>query len=138
MRHDDDVWRIYLGFHDLDPKVRASSRELLEALVRPPLRGALLTLVDRSAAPGAAEQAGHYHTPRPLLGSALLESMLEANSGTLRAIAAYHAAELGLQQLRPRLEALRTEGSPELREVVERALRMLEPPPIPSRSSHAS
>jgi hypothetical protein len=136
LRHDDDVWRIYVGFRDLDAKVRASSRELLEALVRPPLRGALLTLVDRSAAPGAAEQAAHYHAARALDGPRLLEAMLQAHSRTLRALAAYHAAELGLRQLRPRLEALRAEPSRDVREVVDRALRMLDQPP--RRSSHVS
>ena len=122
----EEVRRIYLGFGDVDPKLRASSRELLEALVRPPLRGALLMLVDPSEDAATAEQAAFYDAPRSFIGTGLLEELLTGSSAALRALAAYHAAERGLQHLRPRLRALRETASPELRAVLERAEGMLD------------
>jgi AAA family ATP:ADP antiporter len=142
LQEGDDVWRIYLGFQDLDPKVRASSRELLESLVRPPLRGALLVLVDPGGAQGLSEQTSYYYAARSFIGAGLLEELLEARSAALRALAAYHAGELGLQHWRPRLRALYETATPELREVLERALRVLDalqpPAPMPRRIADAS
>jgi hypothetical protein len=114
--------------------VRASSRELLEALVRPPLRGALLVLVDDAAGDeeALAAQAAHYFASRPLDCVPLLGELLGAPSGGVQALAAYHAAELGLQRFRERLEAVRGGATRELREVLDSALQMLElraPPP---------
>jgi hypothetical protein len=124
LRPAGDVWRIYRGFLDLDPRVRAGSRELLETQLRPPLRGALLVLVDPSAARDGAlrAQAAQYYPAPARGGDALLDEMLGAQSAAIQCLAAYCAAELGLTRFRPRLEALRVGASPELREVVERAL----------------
>jgi HEAT repeat protein len=124
LRPGGDVWRIYRGFHDLDPRVRAGSRELLETLLRPPLRGALLVLVDPSAArdPTFRAQAAQYYPAPTHGGEALLDEMLGAQSAAIQCLAAYCAAELGLTRFQPRLEELRAGATPELREVVERAL----------------
>jgi hypothetical protein len=78
--------------------------------------------VDPGSPPDAAEQAATYYAPRSFLGTGLLETLLGARSDALRALAAYSAAELGLHHLRPHLESLRETATPELREVLERAL----------------
>jgi hypothetical protein len=66
-----------------------------------------------------------YYAFRPLTLEQLLDALLQASSGTVRCLAAYHAAELGLQQFRPKLEALRSTAPSELAEVVDHALLML-------------
>src|SRR5262249_46607390 len=66
-----------------------------------------------------------YYAFHPLTLEQLLDQLLQASSGTVRCLAAYHAAELGLQQFRPKLEAIRADAPPELAEVVDHALLML-------------
>ena len=97
--------------------------------MRPPMRGALQVLVEPTDAPESAEQAARYYAPRSFIGTGLLEELLSARSAALRALAAYHAGERGLQHLRPQLLSLRETASPELREVLERALAA---PPRPA------
>ena len=90
----------------------------------------LLALVDD--APGANPLAGAapYYSPRPLGYEELLASLLDASAETVRCLAAYHVGELGLLHLRSRLEALRSQpGGFFVGRVVERALKLLGPPP---------
>jgi AAA family ATP:ADP antiporter len=101
----EDFYRIHRGLRNTDPKVRAGSRELLENLLEPPLRDAVLALVDdvpdedrlARARPELAALAVDY--------DALLATLLEHPSETLRSLAAYHAGELGLKGLWQRVEA---------------------------------
>lgn len=102
----EDVYRIYRGFESGSPKIRASSRELLENLLGPPLRAAVLALADPSPGEDRLASAGPFHAPGPLIYEDLLGLMLEDPSESLRSIAAHHVAELGLVSLRPRLQAL--------------------------------
>ncbi|HET9451245.1 MAG TPA: hypothetical protein VFO83_10200, partial [Aggregicoccus sp.] len=129
---EEDVRGIYQGLAHADPRVRAGSRELLEALTRPPLRGALLSLALPEAAeePELEAQAARYRGVVSAVDHpGLVEALLASRSAAVKSLAAYHAAELGLQRLRPQLEALR-DGNPgrELGQVVTSALRILESP----------
>jgi ATP:ADP antiporter, AAA family len=125
-RHED-FKGIYRSLWNRSPKVRASSRELLENLIEPPLRGALLALVDDAPDAERLRRGAPLYTPRPLDYESLLALILEQPGESLRCIAAYHVGELGLTALRPRLEKLKP--SPEtgffLARVVERALDLL-------------
>ena len=92
----EDVRSIHRGLRNTDRRVRAASRELLQNLLDEPLRGAVMALVDDLPdeqrlpripwEPGAND--GDY--------GALLARMMDAGSSSLRSLAAFHAAELGL------------------------------------------
>jgi ATP:ADP antiporter, AAA family len=120
----EDFEKIYRGFRSAEPKVRAGSRELLENLLEPPLRDAVLALMDGGPPVPAAAQA--YYRAAPLGYEGLLGLLLDQPGETLRCLAAYHVGELGLLSLRPRLEAFRTEPTGLfLLRVIERALALL-------------
>ena len=122
----EDFKGIYRGLRSSDARARASSRELLENLVEPPLRAPLLAIVDE--APDASRLArGEGHYARSALDyDAVLALMLDGGGESLRCIAAYHVGELGLVALRPRLERLREQGASFfLARVVERTLATL-------------
>src|SRR5262249_29354283 len=92
------------GLWNQSAKVRSSSRELLENLIEPPLRGALLALVDDAPDGDRLRRAAPYYAPRPLDYETLLALILEQPGESLPSIAAYHVGELGLRALRPGLE----------------------------------
>jgi AAA family ATP:ADP antiporter len=93
---DEDLRSIHHGLHNVDPNIRASSRELIENLVALPLRGSVLGLVDDVADEHRLAEL------RPDLASAaidyegLLKLLVEARRQTLRSLAAYHAGELAI------------------------------------------
>jgi HEAT repeat protein len=123
---DEDFESIYRGLNNRNPKVRAGSREFLENLLEPPLRDAVLALIEEGDEPDRLAGAGPYYQPRPLQYVDVLAAILDGGGESLRCIAAHHVGELGLQELRPRLEAL-TRGASGLfvRQVVWRALQLL-------------
>lgn len=84
--YKEDFEDIQRGLRSKNPKTRANSLELVENLVRPPLRGRVLELVgDRRQ---SAPEAMGYE-------DALLE-ILAKGGMTMRTLAEYRAAELGL------------------------------------------
>jgi HEAT repeat protein len=105
MLRDENLKQIHRGLRSTQPKVRANSRELLENLLRPPLRAAILALVDESPVSASFATTGYY-TPEALDYEQLLAALIEEPNETIRSIAAFHIGELGLVRLRPRLEAL--------------------------------
>ncbi len=85
--HGNDFEDIARGLRSRDPKRRASSLELVENLVRPPLRQRVLALMGDDAAASAA--------PPMAYEEAILEILARGGS-TMRAIAEYRSVELGL------------------------------------------
>jgi ATP/ADP translocase/HEAT repeat protein len=123
---EEDFKGIYRGLWNRSPKVRASSRELIENLIEPPLRGALLALVDEGPDAERLRRGAPLYAPRPLDYEALLALILEQPGESLRCIAAYHVGELGLTSFRRQLEELKpAETGFFLARVVERALVLL-------------
>jgi len=121
---------IHRGVLSAEPRLRASSRELLEAVLRPPLRAALVAVVDGSPWPDSAAAAAPYYQAKATRYEELLASLLESPSETLRCLAAHHIAELGLVSLKPEIEARRAkESALFVARVLEKALRLLERPP---------
>ncbi|MBX3193182.1 MAG: MFS transporter [Labilithrix sp.] len=80
----DDVWR---GLRSKSPKRKASSLELVENIVRSPLRERVLALVG-DARPGIPSRALTYEQA--------LREILAHDSETMQILARYRAAELGL------------------------------------------
>jgi hypothetical protein len=87
--------RIQRGLDSPNAKTRASSRELLENVLRAPLRERVLAVVDDASDEErlrAIGQARNDETYEALLGS------MQDGGGELGAIAAYHAREIGLRK----------------------------------------
>jgi AAA family ATP:ADP antiporter len=119
----EDFKGIYRGLQSSDPRNRASSRELLENLLEPRLRVAVLAIVDEIPDEARLGRAGEFYEPPQMEHEAVLALMLERGGESLRCIAAHHVRELGLARLRPHLERLRAEGTSFfLARVVDRAL----------------
>ncbi len=132
----EDFEEIYRGLANVEPKVRAGSRELMDNVLEDPLREAVLALVDEIPDRDRLLRAGPYYRSADVDYEAMVARLLGERGETVQCLAAAHAGELGLAGLRPRLESLR-EGNPGffLLKVVERALEALGPPPR-ERLSH--
>jgi hypothetical protein len=87
--------RIQRGLDSPNAKARASSRELLENILRPPLRERVLAVVDDASDDERLARIGEARNDETY--EALLGTMQEAG-GELGAIAAYHAREIGLRK----------------------------------------
>lgn len=96
----DDIWR---GLRSKSAKARASSLELLENLVDPRIRRRVLGLV------GDRRQGEERLVP--IAYEAAIREMVAHDSGTMRTLATYRAAELGIDvgAIAPRPTAEATE-----------------------------
>jgi ATP/ADP translocase len=126
---DEDLRSIYRGRTSANPKNRASSRELLENLLEPPVRDAVLALHDDLGDRERLASAGPFYSTPSLDYEGLLGVLLGEASESMCCLAAHHIAELGLTSFRPRLETLLHEqrGFFATR-VLERALGLLDQP----------
>jgi ATP/ADP translocase len=124
LRHrGEDFKGIYRGLRSSDRRTRASSRELLENVLEPRMRGPVLAVVDDAGDAGRLARAGELYSPDALGYEEVLSLMLERGGESLRCVAAHHVGELGLVALRPLLEELRRRGTSFfLSRVVEHAL----------------
>jgi ATP:ADP antiporter, AAA family len=126
---------IYRGLRNRNAKVRAGSREFLENLLPSPLREAVLALADDTEGANRLAGAGPYYRPASLGYVDVLAAILDSAGESLRSIAAHHVGELGLQELRPRLEALARDGAGFfVARVVSRALQLLADAAPPQRA----
>ena len=96
----EDLRQIHRGLRNSNPKVRSGSRELIENLLEPPLREAVLALVDDAPAGVRLAQAAHYYQAPPLDYEAVLVTLLEGDSETVQSLAAYHDKRLVWQEKR--------------------------------------
>jgi len=132
---DQDLRSIYRGTRSPKRDLRASSRELLETLLRPPIRDPVLALVDDLPNSGKLTRAGRYLPPMRTEYEPVLMSLLERGGVALRCLVAYHVGELQLTRLRPLLERMRDEPPGTVPQVAERALSMLPAPAAAGASS---
>ena len=89
----EDLVHIYRSL-GVSKELRATSVELIESILREPVRSAVLGLIDDCADELRLARAGAYHRPRPLAYAALLERLEQSDSDALREVARFHAAEL--------------------------------------------
>ena len=108
MHRGEDFRRIYRGLRSPDRRVRASSRELLENVLLPPLKAPVLAVVDRGEGSVGREALAAFYQPQPLDYESLVTKLLEQPGETLRSLAVFHVGELGLRDLRERIEDLRS------------------------------
>lgn len=123
----EDARSLYRGVHDPSPKVRDSSRELLEHLLEPPLQGAVLALVDDIADHERLARAHPYYVRPGLDYLDVLTDLLDHGDAGTVALVAYHIAEIGAAGLAPRLERLRVSPSPTVVAAAEHALSRIAP-----------
>ncbi|MDB5220551.1 MAG: lyase domain protein repeat-containing protein [Myxococcaceae bacterium] len=97
--------RIQRGLASVNPKARASSRELLENVVGPPLREHVLAVVDDVA---DRERLLRIGTERGETTYAVLLGAMIDQGGEVGVLAAHHAAELGVRDAAQRLDASKT------------------------------
>jgi AAA family ATP:ADP antiporter len=88
--------RIYRGLQNKSAKARASSRELIENLIRAPLRSPLLALVDDLPAAARLEAAAPFYTPAKWEYETLVHALVSQADENLHSLAKYHAIEAGL------------------------------------------
>jgi len=92
---NENVRAIHRGLGNADRRVRAASRELLENLLEDPLRATVMALVDELP---DEQRLARIPGERPLDDDyrGLLTLMTVAGSTSLRWLAGFHAAEIGL------------------------------------------
>jgi HEAT repeat protein len=136
IHREENFRRIYRGLRSPDRRVQASSRELLENVVRPPLKGAVLAIVDGVSGPAFRLATASFYEPPALSYEDLVTRLVETPGETLRSLAVFHVGELGLHHLRPRIAELRSqETSLFVGQMFDRSLRVLE---RDGGSTHAS
>lgn len=125
---------IVLGVRSADRRVRAECLELLAHLVDPALGRALAAFLDESAEDGlrltrTRAALGVFGAPRSPRHEQVVGELLRDPSDAVRAIAAAHAAEVGLSALvEPLRHALGTTHGA-AREVIGHALALVAPSP---------
>jgi hypothetical protein len=91
----EDVRSIHRGLWNVDRRVRAASRELLENLLEEPLRTTVIALVDDLPSKERLARIPGHPPPRHDDYQGLLAKMAGVESASLRSLAAFHAGELG-------------------------------------------
>jgi hypothetical protein len=126
LHRGEDFEKIYRGLRSASPKVRASSRELLEHLLPLDMRAPVMGLVDEGAELERLDHAPASYRPVRLAYDRLLFTLLDQPGETLRCIAAYHVGELGLTEFRERLESFQQQPTGLfVQRVIERSLALL-------------
>jgi AAA family ATP:ADP antiporter len=102
----DDFTDIYRGLTSPRKDARATSIELIENILREPLRSAVLGLIDDIPEADRLPAARDYHTPLGLDYEGLLVHMLASTSESIQDVTVFHIGELQLVELEPVIAAL--------------------------------
>jgi HEAT repeat protein len=89
----EDLVHVYRSL-SVGREMRADGLELIESVLREPIRSAVLGLVDDCADALRLERAGAFHRPRRLEYGALLTELANSDSDAVREVATFHSAEL--------------------------------------------
>ncbi|HEU4404813.1 MAG TPA: Npt1/Npt2 family nucleotide transporter [Polyangiaceae bacterium] len=102
--------QIYRGVRSGRANARADGIELLHNVLRPPLRGAVVGLVDDAPEAQRLAAGADFHAPLGLSYEALLGHLLESTSRSLQDLTLYHVGELRLARFLEPLRARRARG----------------------------
>ncbi|MBA2543612.1 MAG: HEAT repeat domain-containing protein [Deltaproteobacteria bacterium] len=119
----DDFTDIYRGLSSTRKEARATSLELIENILKEPLRRAVLGLVDDLPDADRLVAAGGYHTPLGLDYEGLLAHMLASTSESVQDLTVFHVGELRLTSFRAAIAKL---PNREQRDDISRALEILD------------
>lgn len=100
----EDLEPIYEGLQSPEPATRASSRELLQGLLQPKLRTAIVGLTEEVPIAERLHAGREVYEAEDVDYETLLAQLVGETSIALCCVAGYHAAELGLAQLRQPME----------------------------------
>lgn len=124
--HEDEAFEeIHSGLTAADPQRYGGARELLEAVLEPPIREPVLALVEDGPVPERLERAQPLYAPRNLDYEPLLGELLTSRNDVVVAITVYHIAELGLTQFGDAIAGLQRPPSDEAAGVFDHALAAL-------------
>jgi ATP:ADP antiporter, AAA family len=118
----DDFTDIYRGLTSSRKDARATSVELIENILRPPLRQAVLGLIDDLPDNARLESAGEYHTPQRFDYDGVLQNMLASTSESIQDLTVFHIGELRLTRFESRVAIL---PHADTRADVQRTLELL-------------
>jgi HEAT repeat protein len=93
----EDFGQIYRGLGG-GRELRATSMELIESILGEPVRSAVLGLADDGDDALRLSRAGRYHRPLSADYEAVLDLLAAGKSDSVRDVAHFHAAELGLSK----------------------------------------
>jgi ATP:ADP antiporter, AAA family len=116
--------QIYRGLRSGRASARADGVELLHNVLRPPLRGAVVGLVDDAPDDQRLEAGRDFYRPAGASYEALLGLLVENRSRTLQDLALYHVGELNLRRFLGLLRELSARG--EVSSDLARTLAILE------------
>ncbi|MEI9950171.1 MAG: hypothetical protein WDO74_14645 [Pseudomonadota bacterium] len=91
----EDFGQIYRSL-SLSKDQRVTAMELVESILREPIRSAVLGLIEDCTDEQRLARAGRFHRPWRLGYEALLTQLFDAESDSVRQVALFHARELGL------------------------------------------
>jgi hypothetical protein len=133
LAHPRDVMNgIVHAVRSPDRRLRAESRELLSNVAEPALGRALVAMLDEDTPERTrlttARTALTTETPAVPTYEAVVRELIGDESDAVRAIAAYHAAELGLTSLLDSLAQAAERASEASRPVIEHAIAQLARP----------
>jgi AAA family ATP:ADP antiporter len=129
LRHPrEDLKRVHAGISAGNREAKASARELLELVLRSPLKEAVLGVLDDVPDAERLARAARYYRPVRMIDEDVLRALIEQRGVALRCLAGYHIAELALGSLRDELSRACDETSGLLRESFRNALEMLDEP----------
>ncbi|MDB4995848.1 MAG: putative transporter, partial [Myxococcaceae bacterium] len=104
----EDFLEIHRGLHSLKKDERATSVELVENILRDPLRRAVLGLIDDIPDADRLASAGEYHSLLGLGYEELLAHMLASTSESVQDLTVFHIGELRLVSFKEKLTAMET------------------------------
>jgi AAA family ATP:ADP antiporter len=123
----DGFLKIYRSLRSDRASARTGSLELIENLIKPPLRAAVVGLVDDIPDEERLNHAGQYHKPLHLSYDDLLVSMIRSSSADVRDITVFHIGELSLVDFEPEVAKLAEDLSHPVSDI-DRTLSILRAP----------
>ncbi len=106
LHDEEDFEKIYAGLMASDSQRSAAARELLETVVSPQFRAAVLALVEDGDPVERLERARPLHEVRDHDYVSVLGALLDSRSEVVTALAAYHVTELGMVEFDDRIARL--------------------------------
>jgi AAA family ATP:ADP antiporter len=121
----EEFHRIQAGFNSTDARERASSVELIEAIIPAPLNLAILAYMDQIPDRQRVLRGAAYYTSRDWTYEEILSAFIREGSVGLRCITYYQIADLGLGGFVDLIEGRRDGAHPLEAPIIDRTLAVL-------------
>jgi hypothetical protein len=114
----EDLQRMYRGLESGNPRDRASVRELLEHVLRPPVRETLIAMIDDVPRRAVSAQGGDRLEQ-------VIDEIIREGGASLGCLACAAAGELGLVRFAPTIESMAARSTGILAKTFHRALEIM-------------